>query len=125
MGSGEGCHDGNVADGEGCQVSCQLEICGNGILQVGNGEECDDGNVADGDGCDAICQVESCGNDILQVGNGEECDDGNSQPLDGCEPTCLFLAPDLIPATAPFGRLILAACLVLAGSVWMRRRARR
>jgi bacillolysin len=65
----------------------------------------------------------NCGNGALD--EGEECDDGNSQPLDGCEPTCLFLAPDLIPATAPFGRVILTACLVLAALGWARRRATR
>ena len=64
----------------------------------------------------------NCGNGVLDV--GEECDDGNSQPFDGCEPTCLFPAPDTIPATAPFGRLLLAACLVLAASGWLYRRAR-
>ena len=34
----------------------KLEVCGNGILQVG--EQCDDGNTNAGDGCSATCQSE-------------------------------------------------------------------
>jgi cysteine-rich repeat protein len=32
-----------------------LQLCGNGILEIG--ETCDDGNRTDGDGCSASCQI--------------------------------------------------------------------
>ncbi len=73
---GEACDDGNRADGDGCNMSCQVEpgwtcidepsvcteipvapICGDGI--VASGESCDDGNTVAGDGCDTTCNVEA------------------------------------------------------------------
>jgi cysteine-rich repeat protein len=66
----EGCDDGNLTDGDGCDALCQIEdgfvcagepsvceiACGNGALDLAEG--CDDGNLTDGDGCDALCQIE-------------------------------------------------------------------
>lgn len=43
VGMGESCEDGNTVNGDGCSAICQLEYCGNAILDVG--EECDDGNL--------------------------------------------------------------------------------
>ena len=61
-GLGEGCDDGNRRSGDGCSDQCQLEVCGNGIvdvLQVGGGlvpaEECEDGNRLELDGCSSSC----------------------------------------------------------------------
>ena len=43
-------------------VVCPLQVCGNGMLEIGSltqiDEECDDGNVIDGDGCSASCMRE-------------------------------------------------------------------
>ena len=66
----EECDDGNMADGDGCSASCEIEgsyecegepsmchNCGNGV--VGPTEECDDKNTVSSDGCDSSCDVES------------------------------------------------------------------
>lgn len=47
----EECDDGNLVDGDGCDASCTLELCGNGIVQVG--EDCD---PPEADVCDAFCK---------------------------------------------------------------------
>ena len=59
--SGEMCDDGNMVSGDSCSATCQIESCGNGIIDIG--EACDDGNTSNGDGCSAICQIEF-GSDI-------------------------------------------------------------
>jgi len=43
-------------DGDGVGDVCDLETCGNGVVEMG--ETCDDGNGLDGDGCSSICAVE-------------------------------------------------------------------
>ena len=55
---GETCDDGNNTDNDGCSATCQLEVCGDGILQTALGEKCDDGNTVGGDGCSAVCRIE-------------------------------------------------------------------
>lgn len=71
--TGELCDQGggNVANGDGCSATCQVESgytcmgtpsvctnpCGNGTLDAG--ELCDDGNMMTGDGCSTTCTVES------------------------------------------------------------------
>jgi cysteine-rich repeat protein len=93
-----GCGDGSLDEGEqcdpppgntescdGCSQTCQLEVCGNDVVDCG--EACDDGNTTDGDGCHGDCsRVERCG-DGIQDGT-ETCDDGNTTPCDGCSATC-------------------------------------
>ena len=80
----EECDDGNTTGGDGCSASCTVEICGNGIVDVG--EQCDDGNIESGDGCTAACRDEICGNGVRDV--GEDCDDGNTTGGDGCSASC-------------------------------------
>ena len=87
-GQNEECDDANVIGGDGCDAECNLETCGNGILQVEANEECDDGNTNNADGCDYLCRQERCGNGILQA--GELCDDGNLSLGDGCDANCQF-----------------------------------
>jgi cysteine-rich repeat protein len=58
------------ADGDGTGDACDLETCGNSIVELT--EECDDGNVQSGDGCSAACRIE----------NGP-CDDGIDNDGDG------------------------------------------
>ena len=83
---GEGCDDGNLNNGDGCNDQCQKEgaQCGNNIVEPG--EECDDGNFIDEDGCDMFCKLEAiCGNSITEV--GEQCDPPNP-PF--CSELCQF-----------------------------------
>ena len=84
MSAGEGCDDGNIIDGDGCDATCMPTGCGNG--QRTADEVCDDGNATNGDGCDANCTVSVCGNGA--VAPGEVCDDGNSVDGDGCDSNC-------------------------------------
>jgi len=56
--AGEQCDDGNVVTGDGCGLTCLLEVCGNGVVDPG--EQCDDGNLVSGDGCSGTC-VSECG----------------------------------------------------------------
>jgi len=83
----EQCDDGNTLDGDGCNATCQLEYCGDDIVNNNGTETCDDGNTVGGDGCSAICQEEICGNGFVDV--GEECDDGNTVDGDSCSNECV------------------------------------
>ena len=85
---GEECDDGNTTGGDGCSATCQIEECGDGIVQVGLGEQCDDGGTVSEDGCSAICLIEECGDGTVQAGLGEQCDDSNTDSGDGCSDTC-------------------------------------
>jgi len=90
----EGCDDGNVENGDGCDEFCATEpVCGDGVME---GEEgCDDGNVENDDGCDEFCELEpACGDG--NVDDGEECDDGNLDNGDGCDAGCTAERFDLI-----------------------------
>jgi cysteine-rich repeat protein len=108
----ETCDDGNTADGDGCNATCDVEtgytcsgspstcgtICGDGLIL--GAETCDDGNPAAGDGCDGACHIEAghsctgmpsvctpgCGDGA--VAGSEACDDGNTRDGDGCSHTC-------------------------------------
>ncbi|MBI2083622.1 MAG: DUF4215 domain-containing protein [Deltaproteobacteria bacterium] len=70
-GAGEGCDDGNMVNGDGCDANCTTTSCGNGIQTVG--EACDDGNVVNGDGCNDRCEVTFA------------CSDGVDNDTDGLE----------------------------------------
>lgn len=69
----EECDDGNLADGDGCESSCQVGevLCGNGVLDPG--EACDDANGDPDDGCGSSCATE-CG--FLCLAVGEPCTPG-------------------------------------------------
>jgi cysteine-rich repeat protein len=85
----EQCDDANATDGDGCDAHCQLEVCGDGAIDLG--EQCDDGNVTSGDGCSSLCLSEgTCGNGWIDGGEG--CDDGNTLEGDGCSSTCQMAA---------------------------------
>ncbi len=55
---GEACDDGNHLDRDGCSATCEVETCGNGVLEPELNEQCDDGNYIDADGCSTSCQIE-------------------------------------------------------------------
>jgi len=110
--AGEACDDGNTKGGDGCSKSCQVEECGNDV--VDDGEACDDGGqstvkcdsdctaVKCGDGlknavagedcddgketaqCNADCTTARCGDTKVNMTQGEQCDDGNKDKTDAC-----------------------------------------
>jgi cysteine-rich repeat protein len=84
----EDCDDGNKINGDGCNETCILELCGDGIFNNFAIEECEDNNIANGDGCDNNCKVTRCGNGIASP--GEECDDGNDSDTDACTSQCVL-----------------------------------
>ncbi len=57
----EECDDGNPIHGDGCTARCELEQCGNGIINYERGETCDDGNTRNSDGCSSVCRVQTMG----------------------------------------------------------------
>ncbi len=75
----EFCDDGNMINTDGCNNSCTLASCGNGLLDPG--EQCDDNNNVNTDAC-AGCQNARCGDGIVRL-NVEECDGGAN-----CSSTC-------------------------------------
>ncbi len=97
-GPGPLCGDGNVDEGEECDVgadnsdfsacteSCKNSVCGDGLVKAG-AEACDDGNQVDDDTCTNDCALASCGDGTVQL--GEECDDGNEDFTDECLSNCL------------------------------------
>jgi cysteine-rich repeat protein len=84
--AGEQCDDGNQIGGDGCSAQCQLEVCGNGILDPG--EQCDFGGQTAF--CDSDCTLAVCGDGLVNPAAGEQCDDGprNGSPGDPCSVTC-------------------------------------
>jgi cysteine-rich repeat protein len=106
--AGEQCDDGNLVNGDGCNVTCVIELCGDGLVQAGLGEQCDDGNSVNGDGCSTLCTSEVCGDAVVQPNLGEQCDDGNVVNGDGCNSTCRTELPAKVPAV-PVGALVALA----------------
>ncbi len=88
----EECDDGNVEPGDSCGPTCQIETCGNRVVDPG--EVCDDGNNLANDGCGPAClSNETCGNGVADFGVGEQCDDGNLRSHDGCSSACTAELP--------------------------------
>ena len=88
-GAGEQCDDGNLVSGDGCSHFCQLELCGNGVLEPDFGETCDGTDLGGADclalgftggtlGCDGGCMF-----DTSQCTN-PSCGDGNVDAGSGC-----------------------------------------
>ncbi|MEE2758167.1 MAG: DUF4215 domain-containing protein [Myxococcota bacterium] len=50
----EECDDGNRDQNDGCTNSCNVAVCGDGLVFAGT-EQCDDGNRNGGDGCEPGC----------------------------------------------------------------------
>ncbi len=75
----EQCDDGNTTSGDGCSSTCQLEKCGNGVVDMPF-EECD--GTAGPQPCAADCHHEVCGNGVVDVDAAhsinEQCDNGTT-----------------------------------------------
>ena len=87
-GRGEECDDGNQLEGDGCDVSCLIELCGNG--RVESNEECDDGNT-ETESCEyGTCTV--CSSNCTEVAGttSSYCGDGVINGPENCdgEPWC-------------------------------------
>jgi cysteine-rich repeat protein len=90
----ESCDDGNALDGDGCSMSCVLELptlwhCGNAIVE--GDEACDEGALNSDvlpDTCRTYCRLPRCGDGVRDA--AEQCDDGNETPGDACNPSCLL-----------------------------------
>jgi cysteine-rich repeat protein len=79
LGSIEGCDDGDLVGGDGCEATCSPTGCGDGA--VTGVEGCDDANIAYGDCCSPACQAEPAGNPCADDGNvctNESCDGAGS-----------------------------------------------
>ncbi|MFC1600135.1 DUF4215 domain-containing protein [Patescibacteria group bacterium] len=103
-GDTEACDDGNTEDADACLNSCEVAICGDGILRTVypavifdetkkggtiRREKCDDGtNNSDtvADACRTTCVPAFCGDNVVDT--GETCDDGNTVDGDGCPADC-------------------------------------
>ncbi|MEM8607394.1 MAG: DUF4215 domain-containing protein [Myxococcota bacterium] len=68
----EQCDDGGTVDGDGCNATCQLEICGDGVVNNDGAEECEPAGTAT---CDDDCTVRD-----------PVCGDGFLTPPEACEP---------------------------------------
>jgi cysteine-rich repeat protein len=101
--AGEGCDDGNMTNGDGCNAACLKElgepcsgnvVCASGFCDpAGNICACDqDADCPAGQLCNTVsdpntCVNAGCGNFVLEAGEG--CDDGNITSGDGCNSVCL------------------------------------
>lgn len=89
----EGCDDGNLTSGDGCDANCTPTGCGNGIVTAG--EACEP--QAPGDCCTAACQFEDAGAACLSDGDlcaNHTCDGaGICQHVDAPSPSCAAAAP--------------------------------
>lgn len=110
---GESCDDGAPRAGDGCSVTCQVEVCGNGVVDIG--ETCDDGNSTYGDGCDPdclfgspqrICTFQNCATQANACYQPEESDSATSP--DNVWTECGELA-ECIARTGCAGNTALAA----------------
>jgi len=73
---GEGCDDGNIIAGDGCEPDCTVSASFCGDQKIELGEQCDDGNVNNTDDC-VSCAQAMCGDGYLHAGV-EQCDDGSN-----------------------------------------------
>jgi cysteine-rich repeat protein len=103
VGAAEGCDDGNLTNGDGCNSVCLKELgqmctgsptCASGLCDpAGNICACDESaDCPAGQTCNLtpnpnVCVMAGCGNGVLDAGEG--CDDGNTTANDGCNAVCL------------------------------------
>lgn len=85
----ETCDDGNQVATDGCNNTCQLASCGNGLIDPL--EECDLGTANNNTGaCTLGCKLARCGDAFTRTGV-EECDAGVDNNAEGpCLSICRF-----------------------------------
>jgi len=91
----EQCDDHNTAAGDGCSARCEIELCGDGIINnttVRSNEACDTGGASQT--CNADCSLPACGDGIVNAAftppgspGPEQCDPPTA---DGCSDRCRF-----------------------------------
>jgi cysteine-rich repeat protein len=90
MEAGEGCDDGNTADGDACTAACKIIVgqpCNGAASGVVGADSCASAICNDAAGAPGVCNApNTCGNRKLEAGEG--CDDGNAIPGDGCDSAC-------------------------------------
>lgn len=101
----EECDDGNTDNFDDCTNQCNLNVCGDGIVQATGArtEGCDPAvNFVETAGCNLDCTVASCGDNKINNIAGEECDDGaamNANSRD-CTASCkVNVCGDSLPNT--------------------------
>lgn len=64
----EACDNGlGNSDAGQCTSTCEIGVCGDGLIGKDIGEECEDGNANDGDGCSSTCKKEK---EVPHFGSG-------------------------------------------------------
>ena len=102
----EECDDGNTENQDDCTNACNLNACGDGIVQTSGArtEQCDPSlNFGETAGCNLDCTTTMCGDNKINNKAGEECDDGPSMNADDrdCTSTCrIGICGDLLVNTA-------------------------
>ncbi len=82
----EGCDDGNMDAGDGCNVFCFVE---NGF-DCASDIQCQSG-ICDITETPPVCEPpDTCGNNRVETPSFEACDDGGVEPGDGCGSGCLL-----------------------------------
>lgn len=98
----EECDDGGTAVNDGCNATCVLEFCGDGVDNDIT-ETCDDGNTNALDACNNSCRLNVCGDGI--VNNGESCDNGaaNGGATNPCDSNCVrhFCGDNVVDNATP------------------------
>jgi cysteine-rich repeat protein len=89
----EECDDGNTNNQDDCTNQCNLNSCGDGIIQTSGArtEQCDPSvNFIETAGCNLDCTNNACGDNKINNEAGEECDDGSGMNADDrdCTSTC-------------------------------------
>ena len=98
--AGEACDDGNTTAGDGCNLSCLLELgqtcamntsCASGLCDMNvcacdQDSDCVMGEVCRTSSAPNACVPPSCGNGVIEA--NESCDDGNTSAGDGCDSSC-------------------------------------
>jgi len=110
LGRGEGCDDGNLLDGDGCNLRCLVESgwpCGAFEPGFQGGESCISRQCERVGERDLCVTSEDCGDGTLN--DNEGCDDGNRVAQDGCDAMC-FIEVDERCNTDAAGLLAATSC---------------
>lgn len=74
----EECDDGNTDNQDDCTNACNLNVCGDTIIQTSGAriEGCDPGSAGETAACNLDCTLSTCGDNKINKAAGEECDLG-------------------------------------------------